>query len=113
MRVIASTCCAGALFIMGCGEMFHAQENVTTCSQSKQLYQIKKSCIIYVVAAVALQAQDLLVQGASARTCGSVGTCQSLAGVFFVIRADKYWGMVDLEEFYKFIMQETMILCYN
>ena len=53
------------------------------------------------------------MQGASARTCGSVGTCQSLAGVFFVIRADKYWGMVDLEEFYKFIMQEAMILCYN
>ena len=32
-----------------------ANENVTICSQYKQLYKIKKSCIIYVVAAVALQ----------------------------------------------------------
>ena len=27
------------------------------------------------------------MQGASARMCGSVGTCQSLAGAFFAIRA--------------------------
>ena len=36
---------------------FCANENVTSCSQYKQLCKIKKSCIIYVVAAVALQAQ--------------------------------------------------------
>ena len=34
-----------------------ANKNVTICSQYKQLCKIKKSCIIYVVAAVALQAQ--------------------------------------------------------
>ena len=34
-----------------------ANKNVTICSLHKQLYKIKKSCIIYVVAAVALQAQ--------------------------------------------------------
>ena len=38
-----------------------ANENVTICSQYKQLCKIKKSCIIYVVAAVALQAQALVV----------------------------------------------------
>ena len=53
------------------------------------------------------------MQGASARACGSGGTCQSLAGVFFAIRADKYWGMVDLAEFYKFIMHIVERLCYN
>ena len=36
---------------------FCANENVTFCSRYKQLCKIKKSCIIYVVAAVALQAQ--------------------------------------------------------
>ena len=34
-----------------------ANENVTICSQYKQLCKIKKSCIIYIVAAVALQAR--------------------------------------------------------
>ena len=34
-----------------------ANKNITICSQYKQLCKIKKSCIIYVVAAVALQAQ--------------------------------------------------------
>ena len=33
-----------------------ANKNVTICSQYKQLYRIKKGCIIYIVAAVALQA---------------------------------------------------------
>ena len=37
--------------------VFYTNKNVTICSLYKQLYQIKKSCIIYVVAAVALQAQ--------------------------------------------------------
>ena len=32
-------------------------KNVTICSQYKQLCKIEKSCIIYVVAAVALQAR--------------------------------------------------------
>ena len=40
-----------------CRVFFCANENVTSCSQYKQLCKIKKSCIIYVVAAVALQAQ--------------------------------------------------------
>ena len=40
---------------------FCANENVTSCSQYKQLCKIKKSCIIYVVAAVALQAQALVL----------------------------------------------------
>ena len=40
---------------------FCANKNVTSCSQNKQLYKIEKSCIIYVVAAVALQAQVLCV----------------------------------------------------
>ena len=35
------------------------------------------------------------MQGASARTCGSVGTCQSLAGAFFAIRASCITGMGD------------------
>ena len=34
-----------------------ATKNVTICSQYKHLYKIAKGCIIYVVAAVALQAQ--------------------------------------------------------
>ena len=34
-----------------------ANKNVIICLQYKQLYRIEKSCIIYVVAAVALQAQ--------------------------------------------------------
>ena len=34
-----------------------ANKNVTICSQYKQLCKIKKSCIIYVVAAVAFQAR--------------------------------------------------------
>ena len=34
-----------------------ANKNVTICSQYKQLYKMEKGCIIYVVAAVALQAQ--------------------------------------------------------
>ena len=34
-----------------------ANKNVTICSQYKQLCKIEKRCIIYVVAAVALQAQ--------------------------------------------------------
>ena len=34
-----------------------ANKNVTICSQYKQLYNIEKGCIIYIVAAVALQAQ--------------------------------------------------------
>ena len=38
-----------------CRVFFCANENVTSCSQCKQLCKIKKSCIIYVVAAVALQ----------------------------------------------------------
>ena len=33
-----------------------ANKNVTICSQYKQLCKIEKSCIIYIVAAVALQA---------------------------------------------------------
>ena len=33
-----------------------ANKNVTICSQYKRLYRIEKSCVIYVVAAVALQA---------------------------------------------------------
>ena len=36
-------------------DVFYTNKNVTFCSQYKQLYKIKKSCIIYVVAAVALQ----------------------------------------------------------
>ena len=40
---------------------FCANENVTICSHHKQLCKIKKSCIIYVVAAVALQAQALVL----------------------------------------------------
>ena len=35
--------------------VYDANNNVTICSQHKQLCKIKKSCIIYVVAAVALQ----------------------------------------------------------
>ena len=35
--------------------VFYTNKNVTICSQHKQLCKIKKSCIIYVVAAVALQ----------------------------------------------------------
>ena len=108
--------------------VYVANENVTICSLYKQLYQIKKSCIIYVVAAVALQAQFgaceellpsgpghplLALKGQFTLSCGLVGTCQSLAGVFFAIRADKYWGMVDLAEFYKFIMHIVERLCYN
>ena len=41
--------------------VFYTNKNVTICSLYKQLYQIKKSCIIYVVAAVALQAQALVL----------------------------------------------------
>ena len=37
--------------------VFYTNKNVTICSQHKQLCKIKKSRIIYVVAAVALQAQ--------------------------------------------------------
>ena len=40
--------------VAGC---FCANKNVTICSRYKQLCKIKKSRIIYVVAAVALQAQ--------------------------------------------------------
>ena len=40
--------------VAGC---FCANKNVAICSQYKQLCRIKKSCILYVVAAVALQAQ--------------------------------------------------------
>ena len=40
--------------VAGC---FCANKNVAICSKNKHLYKIKKSCIIYVVAAVALQAQ--------------------------------------------------------
>ena len=42
------------MVVAGC---FCANKNVTICSRYKQLYKIKKSCIIYVVAAVALQAR--------------------------------------------------------
>ena len=46
-------------------------------------------CIIILVAAVALQIMRIIsgFQGASARACGSVGTCQSLTGAFFAIGA--------------------------
>ena len=37
--------------------VFYANKNVTICSQYKQLYNIEKGCIIYTVAAVALQAR--------------------------------------------------------
>ena len=64
--------------------------------------KIKKSCIIYVVAAVALQAQFgaceellpsgpghplLALKGQFTLSCGLVGTCQSLTGAFFAIGA--------------------------
>ena len=39
------------------GVVWLANKNVTICLQHKQLCKIEKSCIIYVVAAVALQAQ--------------------------------------------------------
>ena len=39
------------------GVVWLANKNVTICSHYKQLCKIKKSCIIYIVAAVASQAQ--------------------------------------------------------
>ena len=48
---------AGVLVLYGRRVAWLANKNVTICSQYKQLCKIKKSCIIYVVAAVALQAQ--------------------------------------------------------
>ena len=84
-----------------------ANKNVTICSQYKHLYKIKKSCIIYIVAAVALQAyfgacEELLpngpghpllaLKGQFTLSCGLVGTCQSLTGAFFTIGANLEGG---------------------
>ena len=49
--------CGGRCVGGRCRVFFCANKNVTICSQHKQLCKIKKSCIIYIVAAVALQAQ--------------------------------------------------------
>ena len=43
------------MLVVAAGCFFCANKNVIICSQYKQLCKIKKSCIIYVVAAVALQ----------------------------------------------------------
>ena len=105
---------AGVLVLYGRRVAWLANKNVTICSQYKHLYKIEKGCIIYIVAAVALQAQVLCVRGASAQSCGLVGTCQSLTGAFFAIgvnlrrRRRSHWG-----SFTKFIMQEVRGLCYN
>ena len=45
---------------------------------------MKKRCIIYVVAAVALRAQVLCVRGASAQSCGLVAPVE-LGRCFFVL----------------------------
>ena len=57
-------------------------------------------CIIILVAAVALQIMRIIsgFQGASARACGSVGTCQSLTGAFFGIGANLEGGFLMLSE---------------
>ena len=64
--------------------------NFTLCFYFKLLYFILFWCILILVAAVALQIMRFIssFQGASARACGSVGTCQSLTGAFFGIRAN-------------------------
>ena len=79
---------------------FCVNKNVAICSQNKQLCKIEKSCIICIVAAVALQAQIcaceellpngpghplLALKGQFTLSCGLVGTCQSLTGAFFAI----------------------------
>ena len=46
---------------MACSERFCKKINVIICSQYKQLCKIEKSCIMYVVAAVALQVQALVL----------------------------------------------------
>ena len=48
---------AGVLVLYGRRVAWLANKNVTICSLYKQLCKIKKGCIIYIVAAVALQAQ--------------------------------------------------------
>ena len=49
--------CGGRCVGGRCRVFFCANRNVAICLRYKQLCKIKKSCIIYVVAAVALQAR--------------------------------------------------------
>ena len=56
MIVVITARYAGVLVLYGRRVAWLANKNVTICSQYKRLYRIEKSCIIYVVAAVALQA---------------------------------------------------------
>ena len=55
--VVITTRYAGILVLYGRRVAWLANKNVTICSQYKHLYKIEKGCIIYIVAAVALQAR--------------------------------------------------------
>ena len=55
--MVITTRCTGVLVLYGRRVAWLANKNVTICSQYKHLYKIETGCIIYIVAAVALQAQ--------------------------------------------------------
>ena len=67
-------------------------------------------CIIILVAAVALQIMRIIsgFQGASARACGSVGTCQSLTGAFFVRKGVDFMVTEETRQKYKAMSQQTV-----
>ena len=57
MEILCGGRCVGGR----CGVFFCANKNVIICSQYQQLCKIEKSCLMYVLAAVALQAQALVL----------------------------------------------------